>query len=196
MIKKLCALIFKSTGWTFHNKIPDELRSFVFIGAPHTSNYDFIPAMAVSYFLNRNARFVIKKEWLRFPLNFFFGPIGALGLDREALKASKNGSNTDVMAALFKDQAELVLMISPEGTRAPVKKWKTGFYYIAQKAGVPIVCGYADYAKKEAGVGLIIYPENFEKDMQVITDFYRGMSGAKPLNFALDERFDHPVGKS
>lgn len=190
MIKQICTLIFKASGWTFKNSIPEDLRSFVFIGAPHTSNHDFVPAMAVSYLLKRNARFVIKKEWLRFPLNLFFGPIGALGLDREALKGAKNGSNTDVMAALFKDQKELVLMIAPEGTRSPNRKWKTGFYYIAQKAGVPIVCGYADYAKKEAGVGLIVYPQDFDKDMQAITDFYRGMSGAKPNNFLLDERFD------
>jgi 1-acyl-sn-glycerol-3-phosphate acyltransferase len=190
MIKQICTLIFKSTGWKFKNPIPDDLRSFVFIGAPHTSNYDFIPAMAVSYLLKRNARFVIKKEWLRFPLNLFFGPIGALGLDREALKGSRNGSNTDVMAGLFKQQDELVLMIAPEGTRSPNKKWKTGFYYIAQKAGVPIVCGFADYANKEAGVGLIVHPQNFENDMHTITEFYRGMKGAKPEKFFLDERFD------
>lgn len=189
MIKPLCSFLFGLSGWTFKNSVPEELRSFVFIGAPHTSNYDFVPAMAVAHRMQRNARFVIKKEWLRFPLNFFFKPLGAIGLDREALKNSKTASNTDVMAALFKQGPELVLMISPEGTRSPNSKWKTGFYYIAQKAGVPIVCGYADYQKKEAGTGLIIYPSDFEQDMKAISDFYRGKTGARPEKFLLDERF-------
>lgn len=158
------------------------------IGAPHTSNYDFIPAMAVSLKMKRHPRFVIKKEWLRFPFNLFFGPIGAIGVDRNVLK-SKSVNTTDAMAELFKVETDFVLMISPEGTRGPVKNWKTGFYYIAQKAGVPIVLGYADYKKKEAGLGMVIYPENFEEDMHKIMEFYNGMTGQVPGNFILDERF-------
>lgn len=190
MIRQIFTLIFHATGWTYKSSIPDDLKSFVMIGAPHTSNYDFIPTMAVSWKMKRHPRFVIKKEWLKFPMNLFFSPIGAIGVDRNVLK-SKTVNNTDVMAALFKVDPEFVLMISPEGTRSPVKKWKTGFYYIAQKAGVPIVLGYADYGKKEAGLGMVIYPENFENDMHKIMDFYKGMSGKVPGNFVLDERFAH-----
>lgn len=188
MIKKLFSFLFLITGWKFVNRIPDEVHSFVFIGAPHTSNYDIVPAMAVSDMMKRNARFVIKKEWLRFPLNLFFSPMGAIGLDRSILK-SKTASNTDVMAKLFKDHKEFVLMISPEGTRKPVTNWKTGFYYIAQKAGVPIVLGFCDYKNKQAGMGMVIYPSNFDEDMKKIMDFYRGLQGNVPSNFALDERY-------
>jgi 1-acyl-sn-glycerol-3-phosphate acyltransferase len=191
MIKKICSLIFSLQGWTFQSSIPDELRSFVFIGAPHTSNKDFIAAMALAHRIKRNAHFVIKKQWMRFPLNWFFKPMGAIGLDREILKSSGAASNTDIMAALFKQYHELVLMISPEGTRSGNSQWKTGFYYIAQKAGVPIVCGYADYQKKLAVLGPVIYPSDFEKDMRTIMDFFRGRVGANPQNFKLDERFDH-----
>jgi len=189
MFRPICALIFKATGWKFKNEIPDELRSFVFIGAPHTANYDFIMAMAISYLMKRNARFVIKKEWLRFPLNLFFKPMGGIGVDRNVLKESKTTSHTDLMADLFKEHADLVVMIAPEGTRSPNKNWKTGFYYIAQKAKVPIVLGYANYKTKEAGMGLVIYPEDFETDMIKIMNFYRHMEGKVPENFQLDQRY-------
>lgn len=190
MIRQICNLIFKATGWTYKSSLPDDVRSFVMIGAPHTSNYDFIPAMAVSWNMHRNAHFVIKQEWLRFPLNLFFKPIGAIGVNRKLLKSG--GNTTEVMAELFNGKSEFVLMIAPEGTRSPVKNWKTGFYYIASKAGVPIVLGYADYKKKEAGLGPVIYPTDFEKDLKEIMHFYSGMTGNIPENFLLDERY---VGK-
>ena len=176
-------------GWSFKNNIPDDLRSFVFIGAPHTSNFDFIAAMAISRFMKRNARFVIKIEWMRFPFNLFFGPLGAIGVDRSASKGEKNLNYTDLMSELFKNNPELVLMIAPEGTRKPNNHWKTGFYYIAQKANVPIVLGYADYKKKEVGLGKIIYPTDFESDMKTIMSFYADKHGRIEKNFLLDERF-------
>ncbi len=188
MLKAVCVFIFKATGWKFKTEIPSELRSFIFIGAPHTSNWDFVPAMAMAHLLKRNARFVIKAEWVKFPLGLIMKPAGAIGLDRNKLKAGA-GSNTDLMALLFKEYPELVLMISPEGTRKPNENWKTGFYYIAQKANVPIVLGYADYSTKTAGVGKVIYPTNFEQDMIQITDFYREIKGCHPENFKLDKRF-------
>ena len=80
-------------------------------------------------------------------------------------------------------------MISPEGTRSLNKNWKTGFYYIAQKAKVPIVLGYADYKTKTAGLGLVIYPEEVTKDMTSIMDFYKGMEGKFPEKFQLDEKY-------
>jgi 1-acyl-sn-glycerol-3-phosphate acyltransferase len=177
------------SGWKFVNNIPDDLRSFVFIGAPHTSNYDFIPAMAISHLMKRNAKFVIKSEWLSFPLNLFLGPMGAIGVDRKKLKANKTANYTDLMSSLFKEHKELVLMIAPEATRSPNSNWKTGFYYVAQKAGVPIVLGYADYAKKEAGIGKVIYPKDFNEDMKEIMNFYRLMQGKNPAHFRLDEKY-------
>ncbi len=189
MIKQVCAKVMEKSGWTFINDIPAELKSFVFIGAPHTSNFDFIAAMAVSHFMNRNARFVIKKEWLSFPFNYFFSPLGAIGVDRNVKTGDKKMSYTDQMAKMFEEHKEFVLMIAPEGTRSPNSNWKTGFYYIAQKANVPIVLGYADFNKKEAGLGLVIHPTDFEKDMQVIMDFYKDKQGKNKKNFKLDSKF-------
>lgn len=188
MVKALFALIFKLSGWTFKSDVPDSLRSFMFLGAPHTSNHDFVPAMAVAFFMKRNAKFVIKNDWMKFPMNLIMKPLGAIGLDRNKLKEGSQ-SNTDVMANLFKEYPELVLMIAPEGTRSANPKWKTGFYYMAQKAGVPIVLGYADFSKKVAGIGPVIYPTDFEKDMTTIMDFYSKIEGKVPSNFLLDSRY-------
>jgi 1-acyl-sn-glycerol-3-phosphate acyltransferase len=189
MIRQFCYLVMKASGWKFVNKVPDTLRSFILLGAPHTSNHDFLPAMALSAMMKRNAKFVIKHDWLKFPLNLIMVPLGAHGIDREKNKLISKESNTEVMANFFKDFSELVLMITPEGTRRPTSKWKTGFYYIAQKAHVPIVLGYADFEKKEAGLGMVIYPSNFEQDMRKIMDFYRHIRGKNPQKFQLDERY-------
>lgn len=182
-------MIMKFSGWKFVNTIPEDLRSFVFIGAPHTSNHDFVPAMGVACNIKRNAKFVIKSSVLFFPLNLVLIPMGAVGIDRSKLKAQGSNNYVHLMAELFKDFKELVLMISPEATRSPNDKWKTGFYYVAKEAGVPIVLGYADYDKKEYGVKKVIYPTDIEKDMKEITEFYRHVRGKRPENFLLDSRY-------
>jgi 1-acyl-sn-glycerol-3-phosphate acyltransferase len=188
MLKEFCSLVCKASGWKIESTIPEDLRSFIFLGAPHTSNLDFFPAMALAHHMNRHARFVIKSDWLKFPMNLILKPAGALGLDRKKLQGGQ-ASNTDAMAQLFKEFPELVLMIAPEATRSPNKNWKTGFYYIAQKAQVPIVLGFADFGRKIAGTGPIIYPENFEQDMGQIMEFYQKIQGRRPANFKLDSRF-------
>jgi len=190
LIKWLCYLWFKITGWEYvEYNIPKELRSFVMIGAPHTSNWDFIPAMSVALGTKRNAHFVIKSEWLKFPFNLIFKPLGAIGVDRKSIKTGQVKSSTDAMADLFKKHKDFVLMIAPEGTRSPNDQWKSGFYYIAQKAGVPLVLGFDDWKEKKAGLGKVIYPTDFEKDMKEITDFYRNITAKNPQNFKLDKNF-------
>ncbi len=189
MLKAACSLIFKAQGWKIESDLPKDLRSFIFLGAPHTSNFDFVPAMSLAHFMKRNARFVIKDSWMKFPMNLIMKPAGAIGLNREKLKEAGHASNTDQMAELFKQYPELVLMIAPEGTRGPNSNWKTGFYYIAQKANVPIVLGFADFERKVAGTGPVIYPVDFEKDMKAIMAFYQTVKGCVPENFKLDNRY-------
>lgn len=188
MLKFACSVLFRLSGWKFESKLPPDLRSFIFLGAPHTSNYDFVPAMSLAYHMHRNAKFVIKDDWLKFPMNLILGPTGAIGLNRKKLQGG-SASTTDAMANLFKEYPELVLMIAPEGTRSPNHQWKTGFYYIAQKANVPIVLGFADFEKKVAGTGPIIYPTDFEADMRKIMEFYSDIKGRKPENFKVDPRY-------
>ncbi len=189
MVQNFCYKTFIRKGWKFINNVPQDIKSFVLIGAPHTSNYDFFAAMAIAGFMKKNARFVIKNEWVKFPFSLVMKPLGAYGLDRDRIKASQGLNTTDLMADLFKKEKEFVLMITPEGTRRPNNRWKTGFYYVAEKAQVPIVLGFADYSKKVLGLGLVIYPHDFNSDMKAIMDFYRNITGKVPTSFQLDSRF-------
>jgi 1-acyl-sn-glycerol-3-phosphate acyltransferase len=102
--------------------------------------------------------------------------LGGIAVDR-----SKNNSLVDGMAQLFKEHDELVILITPEGTRAYQPKWRKGFYHTAMQAGVPIQLGYLDYKNKEAGVGPCIYPTgDYEADLEVIKAFYRTKAGRFP----------------
>lgn len=169
--------------------MPDDLRSFVLIGAPHTSNFDMVPAMVVASRLRRNSRFMIKSDWLKFPFGLFLKPAGAYGIDRKKMAESGHLNQVEYLAGLFQQIPDFVLMIAPEGTRSANDTWKTGFYYIAKASNVPIVLGYADYTKKVAGLGKMIYPTEFEKDMKDITAFYSTVAGRHPERFLLDKNF-------
>ena len=93
------------------------------------------------------------------------------------------------MAHLFNDYDNLILMIAPEGTRSANSEWKSGFWHIAHKAGVPIVLGFADYERKVAGLGLVIHTNDFETDMKTIMEFYQKISACHPSKFKLDQRY-------
>ena len=135
-----------------------------------------------------NQRFAIKKEWIRFPLKRLMISLGALPIDRKKDNSSaEKKSSVDVMAELFNGRDELRLVITPEGTRSKVEKWRTGFYYIALTAKVPIALAFINYETKSCGVDKIIYPTgNFKADMKQIMDFYKDMKGGNPESFSLD----------
>lgn len=181
-------LIFKLGGWKITHYLPNEIKQCVIIVAPHTSNWDFVYGMGAVKFMKLFPRFVIKKEWIHFPFKRLMLKSGALPIDRESKNTlGEKKSTVDAMADLFKHHDVLRLIITPEGTRKRVEKWKTGFYYVAQKANVPICLGFMDYEKRVCGIDKIIYPSgNFKKDMKSIMDFYKNMKGKNPENFTTD----------
>lgn len=192
MIKYLCYKLMELKGWTFVNNVSEDIRSFVLIGAPHTSNWDFFAAMFAFKFMDRkryNCRFVIKKEWTDFPFGLIMKPLGAWGLDRQKVALGEKSNTTEVMSSFFKKEKDLILAIAPEGTRKPNSRWKTGFYHIAVKAGVPIVLGFVDYSQKICGFGKVLFPKDFDQDMREITEFYQKEWGKVPNNYLPDERF-------
>jgi len=135
-----------------------------------------------------NQRFIIKKEWIRFPLKKLMFSLGALPIDRNKKKSiDEKKSSVDAIADLFEHHNELRLVITPEGTRSPVQKWKTGFYYVALKANVPIALAFINYETKTCGVDKIIYPcGDFKADMKLIMDYYKNIKGKNSQNFSVD----------
>lgn len=188
MINAIFRLIFKIQGWKLDYNIPEEAQRCVLVAAPHTSNWDLVYARAAFDWLKIPLRFTIKKEWTRFPLNLVTVPMGALGIDRTPKKpGDPRPSMVDAMADLFKHHEKLAMMVTPEGTRKKNPHWKTGFYHVALKANVPIVCGYLDYKNKIAGMGPVIYPTgDIKTDFKKIMMFYENITAKYPENFSVD----------
>jgi hypothetical protein len=191
MGKRLAQLLLRLSGWRLNPSVPREVAHCVIIAAPHTSNWDIYYARLSFYVMGIPLKFTIKREWMRFPLGLIIRPLGGLAIDRRSRGASgERPSYTQLMAELLEKHDEIAIMVTPEGTRAIRDKWKTGFYYAALEARAPICLGYLDYAKKEAGVGGVIFPTgNIEADLKQIMDFYKSISGKYPDQFALDQRY-------
>jgi len=159
-------------------EIPD--KSVVCV-APHTSNWDFVVGMLFYKSIGGKPHVLMKKEWFIFPLNHLFKSIGVIPIDRK-----KRSSVSDQMVELFNSQTGFQLAIAPEGTRSRTTEWKTGFYYIALNAGVPITLAYIDYSKKEVGVKKIFYPTGDVKcDIEEIKNYYRDVQAKHPKKFAI-----------
>lgn len=175
--KVVAKSLFAVSGWKLASRMPPGIKKAVMIAAPHTSNWDLIYARGAFYLMDVPVRFTVKQEWVDNPaLGWLVKAVGALGVDR-----SKNNSLVDAMVDLFRQHDELVMLITPEGTRKYQPKWRKGFYYTALEAGVPIALGFLDYAKKEAGVGPLVYPTgNYEADLEIILAFYRTKTGRFP----------------
>jgi len=191
MWKFFSRVMFSLFGWTMDKDIPQEVNRCVIIAAPHTSNWDLFYARLAFYLMDIPLRFTIKREWLRFPFGPLTRAMGGIGIDRRPkVEGDPRKSMTEAMADLFTTHQRLAVMVTPEGTRSLRTEWKTGFYYVALTAGVPIALGYLDYKRKHAGVGPIIHPTgDIDADMRKIMDFYRNIAPKRREKFSLDERY-------
>ncbi len=167
-------------GWKVEGSLPPEARKCVLIAAPHTSNWDLPYTLMVAFVLNLNIYWMGKHSLFAFP----FGPVmrwlGGIAVDRSR---STNLVSASAMALKAAD-GPVQLVVPPEGTRGRTKHWKTGFYYIALEAGVPIVLAYMDYARKVSGLGPVFVPTgNVDADMAEIKRFYAGIQGRRPQHF-------------
>ena len=161
------------------------------IAAPHTTNWDALYARLALKSMNIPVRITIKDSYMRFPFGPFIRALGGIGINRTPKQmGEERPSMVQVMTDLFKQYPKLVMMVTPEGTRARREHWKSGFYHIAIAANVPIALSYLDYKKKTAGVGKILYPSgNIEQDMREIMQFYADVSPKYPELFSLDTRY-------
>lgn len=180
-MKFIASILLGLMGWRVTSSLTADIPKCVVVMAPHTSMWDFVIGRIGYYKLGVKVRFLVKKEMFFFPLGPIIRGLGAIPVDR-----SKSERMVDYIAGLFDDYESLYFTITPEGTRKRVENWKKGFYYIAQKANVPIALGFLDYEKKLGGIGPIIIPTgNFEEDFKQIETFYRGIGARHPELFNL-----------
>lgn len=179
MIAFVAKWYFRWIGWKIQGGIPTDIKKCVVVAAPHTSNYDYPIALSVFYTLNLKVKFLGKKQLFSFPLGILMRATGGIAVDR-----SKKNNLVEYMVEMFAEKDSLYLLIPPEGTRNAVKEWKTGFYRVAEAAGVPIVLGYLDYTKKIAGFDRMFYPSgDMEKDMADIKAFYSTITPKYPEKY-------------
>jgi 1-acyl-sn-glycerol-3-phosphate acyltransferase len=180
-MRKLSNYIFtKLLGWKVENVQPDIPKCIIAV-APHTSNFDFIISQFAYSSLGRKARFLMKKEWFVFPVGYIFKAMGGIPVAR-----NKHTSMTDTLAAEFSKHDRLQIALTPEGTRKRVTEWKKGFYYIALKAGVPIVLIGLDYKKKAAIFLNTFFPTgDADADMVKIKSYFTGITGKYPKLFGV-----------
>jgi len=168
-------ILMRLTGWRVDGKLPD-LPKFVLIGAPHTSNWDFVLFLGVIFTLRANVRFMGKAEAFRWPVGWFFRYCGGIPVDR-----NKSTGLVEQMVKACNESEKFILTIAPEGTRHHVVEWKRGFYHIAKGAGIPIVLAVVDGRHKTARIEKVFHPtDDIEADMQTIQGFYSGVMGINP----------------
>jgi 1-acyl-sn-glycerol-3-phosphate acyltransferase len=190
-LSSFCARIFKITHWTVDENLPPEIKKCIIIAAPHTSNWDFWYTMAAFTIYKLRIRFTVKKEWMRFPFSLIMKPLGGIAIDRNPRTVNSDRSSfVDSMIELFDQNEELIILITPEGSRSLRTKWKTGFYHVALGAGVPICLGYVDYQKRKAGIGKVIYPSDYATNMKEIMTFYSKIHPKFPEKFSIDTDFN------
>ena len=172
-------IYFKILGWkvvgnTDFSKY--EIKKAVIIAAPHTSWHDFYMGVLLRAVLNVKTNFVGKKELFVFPLGWLFRLLGGAPIDRHTKE-----NKVSAIAKLFSEKDEFRMTMSPEGTRKKVEKWRTGFYYIAKEAKVPIIMFTLDFENKQNKISEPFYPtDNVEKDFEFMHAFYKNVKGKIP----------------
>ena len=167
-------------GWRVEGLLPPQAHKAVLIAAPHTSNWDLPYTLMVAMCLNLQPYWMGKASIFRFPFGALMRWLGGIPVDR-----SKSNNLVAASAQAIRDaDGPVQLIVPPEGTRGKVRYWKTGFYFIAREAGVPIVLAYMDYEKKRSGLGPLFTPTgDVERDMAEIKRFYAGVKGRNPTQF-------------
>ena len=169
-------LTLRMLRWHVDGKLPN-LPKYILIGAPHTSNLDFVLFLGIIFHLKANVKFMGKAELFRNPLvGWFFYWCGGVPVDRK-----KSQGLVEQMVDACEKSDRFILTIAPEGTRYYVSDWKMGFYHIAKKAGVPVVMAVLDGPRKTVHVGQVFHPtDNMDADIKTIKEFFSGAAGINP----------------
>jgi len=177
-------------GWRWEGEAP-KLDKYVMIAAPHTSNWD-LPAMLAFTWINRMhpVYWVGKQSLFKFPLGPVMRLLGGLSVDRSGAK-----NQVEQLAEEFSKREKMILAIPPEGTRGHRDYWRSGFYFIAKTAGVPIALTFLDYGQKRGGCSMTLTPgDDVVADMDRIREFFSDKVGRYPENMStIRLRAEEPV---
>lgn len=177
-MRKFAQFLFRTFGWKIDKNAPSGVKKAVIVVAPHTSNWDFIIGRLAFVSYGIKVRLLIKKGLFFPPLGWILKGMGGIPVDRK-----KNNNITDFAVEQFNSNEEMFMVFTPEGTRSYNPNWKKGFYYIAQRANVPIYMAYIDYEKKTGGFhGLFEPTGDIHKDIDFIKSELKQYKGKFPEN--------------
>ena len=168
MVQRILLGLYRWKGWKIEGRRPD-CEKFIILGAPHTSNWDFVFFLGAANQLGIKPSFVGKTSLFKWPMTNFMLDMGGVPVDR-----TKRGKYVDQVAAAFEASDELALVIAPEGSRTFKGAWRTGFYHIAMAAGVPIVPAWVNNKTMRGGMGEAMMPTgDYRADLAHLAAFYR-----------------------
>lgn len=171
-MKWLAYRYWRLQGWSFHGEVPDRPKMVV-IGAPHTTNWDFVLYLAALHYFKIKATYIGKHTLFRWPFGWFFRLFGGIPVDR-----SQPGGIVGEVARAFAAVNEMILVMAPEGTRSAAPSWKSGFVKIAEAANVPVVMASVEFSKKQLTIGpTIAYEDDTTEFMDLVRDFYADKQG-------------------
>jgi 1-acyl-sn-glycerol-3-phosphate acyltransferase len=175
LVRRLILAWFTRSGWSIAGELPPD-RKFIICGASHTSNWDFLVFMGAVHAVGRQIRFVGKHSLFRWPIGGFMRALGGVPVDRSAPQ-----DLVSQIAEQFRIHDDFILVVAPEGTRSFTTNWKSGFYQIALKAGVPIVAGGPDYPTRRAVFGPLIHPTgDYQADIKPAFAFFHTITPKHP----------------
>ncbi len=179
-LRALSLAFLRLTGWKTQGALDPRARKSVLIAAPHTSNWDLPYTLMAGFAFDLNLYWMGKASLFRAPFGPLMRWLGGIPVDR-----SSGGNMVAASAqALRAADGPLQLVLAPEGTRDKTRQWRTGFYYIALQAQVPIVLAYMDYRRKIVGLGPEFTPSgDVERDLGEIKRFYAGVQGRNADQF-------------
>jgi len=180
----LCSHILKMLGWKISGQYPYHEKKLIIAAAPHTSNWDFPLGVLVRCHLKIKAKYVGKDSLFKPPLGWIIKRLGGIPVDR-----SKSNNFVDGVVSIFERREALTVAFAPEGTRKKVSKFKTGYYYVAKRAKIPIQPMVLDYASKEISFLPLFWPTTDEEsDLQFLENLFIGIRGCNPeKSFKLTE---------
>ncbi len=183
LFRWISILTLKLCGWKVKGRIPEDIQKCVMIAAPHTSNWDLPFMLMIAFALKAEIYWMGKDSIFKFPFRSLMMWMGGVPIDR-----SKSNNIVQASIDALNQNDKLILIVPPEGTRSKVTVWKTGFYHIANGAGVPILLGYLDFARKEGGIlGSFTPTGDIDTDLKEIKSFYRDIQGKKTDLYHNDE---------
>jgi 1-acyl-sn-glycerol-3-phosphate acyltransferase len=174
LFRGLSIAFLKLAGWKVEGSLPADVTKCVLIAAPHTSNWDLPYTLMVAFVLRLNVYWMGKDSIFKPPFRGVMMWLGGIPVNREQSSNLVAASSDAIKAA----DGNVQVIVPPEGTRSKARYWKTGFYYIALGAQVPIVMAYLDFAEKRGGLGPALQPSgDIEKDMAIVKAFYAPIKG-------------------